>query len=123
MRQKLGIAIAIARDAPNLLLDEPTSGLDPAAAADFMTLLATLRENGRAILMCTHDVFRAREYADRAAVMRAGRLVAIVERDQLRGRNLEALYLEVTREEGRGTEDKGRSVPAPIASSPPPPVP
>jgi ABC-2 type transport system ATP-binding protein len=95
MRQKLGIAIAVARDAPNLLLDEPTSGLDPAAAADFMARLAALRDDGHAILMCTHDVFRAREYADRAAIMRAGRLVATIDRAELRHRDLEALYLEL----------------------------
>ena len=95
MRQKLGIAVAVARDAPNLLLDEPTSGLDPAAAADFMARLAALRDEGRAVLMCTHDVFRAREYADRAAVMRAGRLVATIERDELRHCDLEKLYLSL----------------------------
>ena len=39
MRQKLGIAIAIIKGAPNVLLDEPTSGLDPKAGADFMELL------------------------------------------------------------------------------------
>jgi energy-coupling factor transporter ATP-binding protein EcfA2 len=71
-----------------------------------MSRLAALRDQGRAILMCTHDVFRARDYADRAAVMRAGRLVATVERDELRGRDLEALYMELMRDGRRGTSDE-----------------
>ena len=96
MRQKLGVAVALARHAPNLLLDEPTSGLDPAAADDFMLLLAQLKRDGRAILMSTHDVFRARDYADRAAFLRAGRLVALLSHDELRQHDPHALYLAST---------------------------
>jgi len=98
MRQKLGLAVAVARDAPNLLLDEPTSGLDPAAAADFMALLGAMRGDGRAILMSTHDVFRARDYADRVAILRGGRLVALVGRDELRREDPAAIYLACTRD-------------------------
>ena len=58
MRQKLGITIAIIKDAPNILLDEPTSGLDPKAAAEFVKILKGLRNQGKSILMCTHDIFR-----------------------------------------------------------------
>ena len=65
MRQKLGIAIAIVKNAKNIILDEPTSGLDPKAGAEFMGLLRELRAEGRAIFMSTHDIFRAKEEADR----------------------------------------------------------
>ena len=63
MRQKLGIAIAIAKDAQIVLLDEPTSGLDPKSGAEFLELLDELRNEGKAIWMTTHDVFlpRARD--------------------------------------------------------------
>ena len=64
MRQKLGIAIAIAKRSPVLILDEPTSGLDPKAAADFIQTLEELRGEGKTILMSTHDIFRARQIAD-----------------------------------------------------------
>ena len=75
MRQKLGIAIAISRGAGNLLLDEPTSGLDPAAARELMEVLSKVRDEGCAILMSTHDVFRTAAYADRIGIMRGGVLV------------------------------------------------
>jgi ABC-2 type transport system ATP-binding protein len=94
MRQKLGIAIAIVKDARNILLDEPTSGLDPKAGAEFMTLLAQLRGEGRAILMSTHDIFRAKEAADRVGIMKDGRLVSVLTREQLAQANLEKLYIE-----------------------------
>jgi ABC-2 type transport system ATP-binding protein len=94
MRQKLGIAIAITKDAENIILDEPTSGLDPKAGAEFMALLDQLRTEGKAILMSTHDIFRAKEAADRLGIMKEGRLVAVLTREELARENLERLYLE-----------------------------
>ncbi|HTO72500.1 MAG TPA: ABC transporter ATP-binding protein [Gemmatimonadales bacterium] len=94
MRQKTGIAIAILKQAPNIILDEPTSGLDPKAGAEFMQLIAELRAEGRSILMSTHDIFRAREAADHVGIMRDGRLLAIRTRGELAAGNLEKLYLE-----------------------------
>jgi ABC-2 type transport system ATP-binding protein len=94
MRQKLGIAIAIVKDAKNILLDEPTSGLDPKAGAEFMALLHQLRGEGRAILMSTHDIFRAKEAADRLGIMKEGRLVAVLTRAELEQADLERLYLQ-----------------------------
>jgi len=94
MRQKLGIAIAITKNAPAILLDEPTSGLDPKAGAEFMDLLRTLREEGKAILMSTHDIFRAKDIADRVAIMKEGNLVMSRTAEELEQENLEKLYLE-----------------------------
>ncbi|MCP4703162.1 MAG: ABC transporter ATP-binding protein, partial [candidate division Zixibacteria bacterium] len=75
MRQKCGIAIAILKDAPVILLDEPTSGLDPKAGRDFIELLKSLRDENRAILMSTHDIFRAKEVADVVAIMDSGQMI------------------------------------------------
>lgn len=93
MRQKCGIAIAILKDAPAILLDEPTSGLDPKAAYEFMTLLDSLRGEGKAILMSTHDIFRAKEIADTVGIMNEGKLVMQRHRQDLVGENLEELYV------------------------------
>ncbi len=94
MRQKLGIAIAILKDARNIVLDEPTSGLDPKAGAEFMALLRELRGEGRAIFMSTHDIFRAKEEADRLGIMKDGRLVSVLTRAELAAANLEKLYIQ-----------------------------
>ena len=95
MRQKCGIAIAILKEAPAILLDEPTSGLDPKAGREFLDLLAGLRDEGKAILMSTHDIFRAREIADEIGIMSAGRLVMQLSRQNLQGEDLEKIYMMV----------------------------
>ncbi|MFQ5603705.1 MAG: ABC transporter ATP-binding protein [bacterium] len=93
MRQKCGIAIAILKDAPAILLDEPTAGLDPKAGFEFIGLLDSLRSEGKAILMSTHDIFRAKEIADVVGIMKQGKLIMQKTRDQLVRENLESLYM------------------------------
>ncbi len=99
MQQKVGIAIAVIKEARALFLDEPMSGLDPKAAADFIGILRTLGEEGKAILMSTHDIFRAKELADCVGIMKGGSLVAERSRAELVQENLEKLYLDYMREE------------------------
>lgn len=98
MRQKLGITIAIIKDAPNILLDEPTAGLDPKAAAEFIKILKGLRNQRKSILMCTHDIFRAKEIADRVGIMKEGRLVMLRNREEFLEENLEKIYLDYMQE-------------------------
>jgi len=94
MRQKLGIAIAIMKDAEVILLDEPTSGLDPKSGAEFLKLLAELSEENKAIWMTTHDIFRAKEIADRLGIMVEGRMVKEMTQEELGQEDLEKLYVE-----------------------------
>ena len=93
MRQKLAIAVAMVKEAPNVILDEPTSGLDPKAASEFLELLRTLRDAGKSILMSTHDIFRANEVADRVGFLKEGRLIMTRARSEMEGENLVELYL------------------------------
>ncbi|MDI9869826.1 ABC transporter ATP-binding protein [Flectobacillus roseus] len=94
MRQKVGIAIAIAKKAKVLLLDEPTSGLDPKASNEFSEILKELSKNGTAILMATHDIFRAKEVAHRIGIMKEGNLVSIIDASSISANELEQLYLQ-----------------------------
>ena len=75
MRQKVGIAIALAKEASVYLLDEPASGLDPLASTELSSILKTLSNSGAAILMASHDIFRIRETCDRIGILNNGELV------------------------------------------------
>ena len=99
MRQKLGISIAVIKDAPAILLDEPTAGLDPKAAAEFLEILNELKDEGKAILMSTHDIFRAKEIADRVGIMKEGRLVMERTREELQYEDLVKIYIDYMRAE------------------------
>lgn len=98
MRQKVGIAMAIARKAKLLLLDEPTSGLDPKASNEFSQLVSSLRDEGVAVLMATHDLFRSREIATRIGIMKLGQLVAEFDAQSVSHTDLERIYLEHMRD-------------------------
>jgi ABC-2 type transport system ATP-binding protein len=99
MRQKLGISIAIIKDAPAILLDEPTSGLDPKAAEEFLEILTELKSEGKAILMSTHDIFRAKEIGDRVGIMKEGRLVMERTREDLQFEDLVKIYIDYMKSE------------------------
>lgn len=93
MRQKLGLAIALMKNAKAILLDEPLSGLDPAAANDLVAVLKETAAGDVALLVSTHDIFRAKELATRIGIMRHGVLVETVDPASLSAGELEALYL------------------------------
>ena len=97
MRQKVGLAIAIVKDAPAILLDELTSGLDPKVGAELMETLDRLRARGKAILIATHDIFRAKEMADRIGIMKEGRKVMERTREELEQEDPQTLYLDYMR--------------------------
>lgn len=98
MRQKVGLAIAIIKDAENIVMDEPTSGLDPKSASELMQILIHLRNSGKSILMCTHDLFRAKSAADRVGIMKEGRLVMLRTREEFLQDDLERIYLDYMQE-------------------------
>lgn len=93
MRQKVGIAIALAKEAKVLLLDEPTSGLDPKASNEFGRLLRKLKDKKVATLMATHDLFRAKEVATHIGIMKDGQLKQQFVAGDISLSELESAYL------------------------------
>lgn len=94
MRQKCGIAIAIAKDADLIVLDEPTSGLDPKSGKEFLTILSDLKKQNKAIFMTTHDIFRAKSISDKIGIMVSGNLVMEMRKEEFGTADLEELYLQ-----------------------------
>jgi len=98
MRQKVAIAVALAKNAKAFLFDEPTSGLDPKASNDFSDIIRQLQAEKAAILMATHDLFRARESGTHLGIMKQGQLVETLQASSVDNTELEQLYLRHMRE-------------------------
>ncbi|MBW8684654.1 ABC transporter ATP-binding protein [Chitinophaga rhizophila] len=94
MRQKVGIAIALSKNADVIFMDEPTSGLDPKATAEFTAICKELAGDGKTIFMATHDIFNAVNVGSRIGIMKQGSLVHSVSTDGISANELQQLYLE-----------------------------
>jgi ABC-2 type transport system ATP-binding protein len=94
MRKKVGIAIALAKNAKALLMDEPTSGLDLEAANEFSALLAQLSADGVAVLMATHDSLSCEGIWNASRHYEHGKLVATLNTTEIGHADLERIYLE-----------------------------
>ncbi len=86
MRQKMTLVRAMLHDPMVLLLDEPTSALDPTAARLVRDAIARLRDHRRAVVLCTHNLVEAETLADRVAIIRRGRIVALGTPAELKAR-------------------------------------
>jgi ABC-2 type transport system ATP-binding protein len=96
MQQRVGLAIAAARDAHALLLDEPASGLDPRGAGEVAAQVRRLAHGGAAVLMTTHDLFDAKALSTRIGILACGRLVATFRADELSHAELEDAYFQLS---------------------------
>ncbi|MDH4143199.1 MAG: ABC transporter ATP-binding protein [Chloroflexota bacterium] len=98
-RQRLALAVALIGRPEVVLLDEPTAGMDPEARAITRELLVSLRAEGIAMLLTSHDLVDVERLADRIVVIAAGRIVAAGTPAEIRGSEatLEDAYLRFVR--------------------------
>jgi ABC-2 type transport system ATP-binding protein len=89
MRQKVAIARALLHEPEVVYLDEPTSALDPSAAKTVRDFVATLRDAGRSVVVCTHNLDEAERLCDRIGIMR-GTLLRVDTPARLRRRGRSA---------------------------------
>src|SRR5579884_3505297 len=77
MRQRLGLAEIVMKNARVAILDEPTNGLDPQAAVELLDLIRSLKASGVSILLSSHLLDRVQSVCDRVALFNKGRIALI----------------------------------------------
>ncbi|WP_067842807.1 ABC transporter ATP-binding protein [Nocardia lijiangensis] len=92
-KQKVGIVAAFMHRPQLLILDEPTSGLDPLLQQRFLTLVSEAKANGQTVFMSSHILSEVQQTADRAVIMRAGKLLGTENVEDLRRRSPRAVEL------------------------------
>jgi ABC-2 type transport system ATP-binding protein len=96
-RQKIGLIQAFVHEPGVLLLDEPTSGLDPLMQQVFEQLVREATARGAAVFLSSHILSEVQDVADRAGIIRDGRLVAIEDVTELRAKALHRIEVRFAR--------------------------
>ncbi len=114
MRQRVKLAQALVHDPEVLVLDEPLSGIDPVGRAEFIDLFRLLVEEGKCLLISSHELEELEKLTDQVAIMARGRIAAVGTVAQIRDRldkHPLAIRIELKRN-GAGTEDRRRELAA-----------
>src|SRR5919106_1467799 len=95
MLQRVGLAQSLVNDPEIVFLDEPMSGLDPVGRREVRDLIASLRDEGKTVFMCSHILSDIEVLCDRVAILKRGRLAQTGFLDELRQRPNDPHQLEV----------------------------
>jgi len=111
MRQRLGLAEIVMKDASIAILDEPTSGLDPQATAELLEMIRGLKRDGVAVLISSHLLERVQSVCDRVALFNAGRIALIGSVPELARQVLGGGYTVEVEADGAGLAERLAMVP------------
>jgi ABC-2 type transport system ATP-binding protein len=93
-RQKIGLIQALFHQPELLIFDEPTSGLDPLMQEEFLAIVGEHRERGGTVFLSSHDLDEVERVCDRVAIIREGRLAAVEDVAEMRGRSYHRVTIE-----------------------------
>jgi len=111
MRQRLGLAEILMKDAAIAILDEPTSGLDPQATLELLDIIRGLKREGVSVLLSSHLLDRVQSVCDRVALFQRGRIVLIGTVGELGRKILGGGYAVEVEAQGAGLAERLRQVP------------
>jgi ABC-2 type transport system ATP-binding protein len=111
MRQRLGLAEIMMKEASIAILDEPTSGLDPQATAELLAMIRALKQDGVAVLISSHLLDRVQSVCDRVALFQAGKIVLIGTVEELGRKVLGGGFAVEVEAQGERLDERLRQVP------------
>jgi ABC-2 type transport system ATP-binding protein len=111
MRQRLGLAEIIVKQAEIAILDEPTSGLDPQSTIEFLDLIKELKAEGVTILLSSHLLDQVQRVCDRVALFQAGRIVLMGSVTELARQVLGAGFAVEVEASGAGLDRRLATIP------------
>ncbi|MDU5949203.1 MAG: AAA family ATPase, partial [Paenibacillus macerans] len=94
MRRKLSLLITLLRNTPILMLDELTSGVDPESRRVMRSVLSQLKEEGRTVILTSHDLAEVQKISDWIVIMKAGSIVETMNNQVFEG-DLEQRFFDV----------------------------
>jgi ABC-2 type transport system ATP-binding protein len=111
MRQRLGLAEILMKEAQIAVLDEPTSGLDPQATAELLQIIRNLKDRGVSVLLSSHLLDRVQSICDRVALFNLGNIELLGTVGELGRQVLGVGYYVDVEAEGEGIAGKIKAVP------------
>ena len=111
MRQRLGLAEILMKEAQIAILDEPTSGLDPQATADLLKIIRDLKHRGVSVLLSSHLLERVQSVCDRVALFNQGNIALIGTVPELGRQVLGGGFRVEVEAEGQGLAERIAAIP------------
>ena len=111
MRQRLGLAEILMKEAQIAILDEPTSGLDPLATVELLEIIRNLKSRGVSVLLSSHLLDRVQSVCDRVALFSGGKIVLMGTVPELRHQVLGGAFPVEVEAEGDGLRDRLSALP------------
>jgi len=106
MLQRVGLAQAIVNDPEIVFLDEPMSGLDPVGRREVRDLIASLRDEGKTVFMCSHILSDIEVLCDAVAILKSGSLAHAGSLQELRARETSLIEIVATGAEAQDLKQK-----------------
>jgi ABC-2 type transport system ATP-binding protein len=111
MRQRLGLAEILMKEAQIAILDEPTSGLDPQATAELLNIIRDLKHRGVSVLLSSHLLERVQSVCDRVALFNQGNIALIGTVPELGRQVLGGGFRVEVEAEGQGLAERIAAIP------------